>query len=208
LRFNRLTWSLLAVSIAGASITTAFAADKEKSRFDPMPALAYPHKQTSEKVTIAAEPFESDDHASQAFGKVNPYRYGVLPVLVVIQNNSPDALKVDQMRLTYTLPDRTRIEATPAGDIKFLRGTRAPKGLPGPAGGIHITKAPKNPLAEWEIEGRAFAARMIPPGQSASGFFYFQVPESSQAATVTADGLFDPVTNKELYYFEIPMSGN
>jgi hypothetical protein len=129
-------------------------------------------------------------------------------VLVVIQNNSPDALKVDQMRLTYTLPDRTRIEATPAGDIKFLRGTRAPKGLPGPAGGIHITKAPKNPLAEWEIEGRAFAAKMIPPGQSASGFFYFQVPESSQAATVTADGLFDPVTNKELYYFEIPMSGN
>jgi hypothetical protein len=139
---------------------------------------------------------------------VNPYRYGVLPVLIVIQNNSPDALKVDQMRLTYTLPDRTRVEATPAGDIKFLRGTRAPRGLPGPTGGIHITKAPKNPLAEWEIEGRAFVAKMIPPGQSASGFFYFQVPESSQAATVTVDGLSDPVTNKELYYFEIPMSGN
>ena len=32
----------------------------------------------------------------------------------------------------------------------------------------------KNPLDTWEIEGRAFAAEMLPPGQSASGFFYFQ----------------------------------
>lgn len=186
----------------------AFGAENEKTRFDAKAASTYPHKQTSEKVTIAAEPFETDEQAAQAFGKVNPWRYGVLPVLVVIQNDSPDALRVDQMRLIYTLPDRTKVESTPAGDIRFIHGTKAPKPLPGPTGGLKLGKAPKNPLAEWEIEGRAFAAKMIPPGQSASGFIYFQVPESSQAATVTVDGLVNPVTNKELYYFEIPMSGN
>ena len=171
------------------------------------PAAAYPHRQTSEKITIAAEPMETDEQTREAFGKVNPYRYGVLPVLLVIQNDGPDAIKVDRIKLIYSLPDGTRIEATPAQDVRFIRGTQAPNRLPGLAGGTVIKKTPKNPLAEWEIEGRAFAAKMVPAGQSASGFVYFQAPQSSASASVYVSGLEDPVSGKELYFFEIPMSG-
>lgn len=204
MRFNGLRWPLLlAVSIAAAP-----GADNEKSKFEVKPAASYPHRQTSEKVTIAAEPMETDEQTREAFGKVNPYRYGVLPVLIVIQNDGPDAIKVDRIKLAYTLPDRTRVEATPAQDLRFIHGAREPRGLPGPTGGIRITRPPKNPLAEWEIEGRAFAAKMVPAGQSASGFFYFQVSHSSAAASVYVSGLEDPVSGKELYFFEIPMSGN
>jgi len=170
-------------------------------------AGAYPHHQTSEKITIAAEPMETDEQAHEAFGKVNPYRYGVLPVLLVIQNDGPDAIKVDHIKLIYSLPDGSRIEATPAQDVRFIHGTQAPNRLPGPAGGITIKRTPKNPLAEWEIEGRAFAAKMVPAGQSASGFVYFQLEHSSAAASVYISGLEDPVSGKELYFFEIPMSG-
>jgi hypothetical protein len=183
-------------------------ADNDKSRFEVKAVAAYPHRQSSEKVTIAAEPAETDEQTTEPFGKVNPYRYGVLPVLIVIQNDGSDAIRVDRMRFAYTLPDHTKVEATPAQDLRFIHGARTPKGLPGPTGGIKLTKAPKNPLAEWEIEGRAFAAKMIPPGQSASGFVYFQVPQSSQAASVVISGLENAVNGKELYYFEIPMSGN
>ncbi len=70
-----------------------------------------------------------------------------------------------------------------------------------------MRKAPKNPLAEWEIEGRSFAAKMIPAGESASGFIYFQTQVTSAAASVYVSGITDPVTRKELFYFEIPMSG-
>jgi hypothetical protein len=171
------------------------------------PVNAYPHRQTSEKVTIAAESTETDEQTAEPFGKVNPWRYGVLPVLLVIQNDGPDAIRVDHLKLEYTLPDRTRVEATPAQDIRFLHGVKTPKGLPGPTGGIKISKGPKNSLAEWEIEGRAFAAKMLPPGQSASGFVYFQAPHASQAASIVVSGLENAVTGKELYYFEIPMSG-
>jgi hypothetical protein len=150
---------------------------------------------------------ETDEQTREAFGKVNPYRYGVLPVLLVIQNDGPDAIKVDRIKLIYSLPDGKRIEATPAQDVRFIHGTQAPNRLPGPAGGITIKRTPKNPLAEWEIEGRAFAAKMVPAGQSASGFVYFQVAQSSAAASVYVSGLEDPVSGKELYFFEIPMSG-
>jgi hypothetical protein len=201
LRFNGLRWPLLlAVSIAASG------ADDDKPRFDAKPASAYAHKLTSEKVTIAAEPMETDEQTREPFGKINPYRYGVLPVLIVIQNDGPDAIRIDRMRLIYTLPDRSKVEATPAQDVRFIHGTKQPKTVSAPTGGVKIAKGPKNPLAEWEIEGRAFAAKMLPPGQTASGFVYFQVPQSSQAATVTIDGLVNAVTGKELYYFEIPMS--
>ncbi len=181
--------------------------DNEKAKFEVKPAATYPHHQTSEKVTIAAEAMETDEQTHDAFGKVNPNRYGVLPVLIVIQNDGPDAIKIDRIKFGYTLPDGKRVEATPAQDVKFIHGTRAPQRLPGQIG-IPIKRSPKNPLAEWEIEGRAFAAKMVPAGQSASGFVYFQVEQTSAAASVDISGLADPVSGKELYYFEIPMSGN
>lgn len=211
MRFNRLRWLLLLVSIAGVSIAGAIgvsaAADKENTKFEVRPAASYPHHQTSEKITIAAQALQTDEETHDAFGKVNPFRYGVLPVLVVIQNDSPDALKVDRMKLVYTLPDRTKVEATPAQDVRYLH-SKEPRGVQAPTAGLPIKHTPKNPLAEWEIEGRAFAAKMIPAGQSASGFVYFQAPQTSAAASVYISGLEDPVTGKELYYFEIPMSGN
>ena len=141
MRFNGLNWSLL----LAVSISTALGADSEKSKFEVKPAAAYPHHQTSEKITIAAEPMETDEQTHEAFGKVNPYRYGVLPVLLVIQNDGTDAIKVDRMKLVYSLPDGTRIEATPAQDVRFIHGTQAPNRLPGLAGGTVIKKNPEKP---------------------------------------------------------------
>jgi hypothetical protein len=205
LRFNGFEKCLVLFLV---SITALAGADNDKAEFKARPVADYPHRQTSEKLTIAAQPMETDDETREAFGKVNPNRYGVLPVLLVIKNDGPDAIRLDQMKLVYNLPGGTHLEATPAQDVRFLNGVREPKGLPGPTGGIAIKRNPKNPLAEWEIEGRAFSAKMLPAGQSASGFAYFQVPQTSAAASVYISGLVNAVTGKELYYFEIPMSGN
>jgi hypothetical protein len=182
------------------------AADNDKTTFQAKPVSEYPHRQTSEKVTIAASPFMTDEQTKEPFGKLNPWRLGVLPVLVVIQNDGKDAIRTDRLKFVYVLPDNGRIEATPAGDVKYLEGARRPKTVQGPLGGVHVSKG-KSPLGEWEIEGRAFSAKMIPPGQSASGFVYFQTPDSSDAASIYISGLVNAASGNELYYFEIPLSG-
>jgi hypothetical protein len=201
---------ILFVSIALAGVADRAAAADDKTTFQAKPVTEYAHKQTSEKVTIAVEPFITDDQAKEAFGKVNPWRSGILPVLVVVRNDSGNAIRMDRVRFMYELPDRTKVEATPAGELRFLRGAKAP---PNPnerpsVGGVRLGKSTKNPLAEWEIEGRAFAAKVIPPGQSASGFVYFQTQVTSAAASIYVSGLTNAVTGNELYYFEIPLSGN
>lgn len=206
MRINAL--SVFAAAFVSIAFTALALGADDKPRFLAKPAADYPHKMTSEKVTIAAEPIITDDQAKEAFGKLNPWRYGVLPVLVVIQNDTPSALRVDRAQFTYVLPDRSKIESIPAGEIRFLQGPKVPGTTKGPSSPIKLGKAKGSPLAAWEIEGRAFAAKMIPPGQSASGFIYFSATTTSDAASLYISGLSNALTGAELYYFDIPMSGN
>ena len=60
-----------------------------------------------------------------AFGKLNPYQYGVLPVLVVIQNDSDKAIRLDRLKVEYVGPNRDRVEATPAKDVRYLQAAAA-----------------------------------------------------------------------------------
>jgi len=186
------------------SITVALAADKDKPRLEINPAGSYPHHMTSQGLTIAAIPYETEEQAKTAFGKVNPNAHGILPILVVVENNSPNTIRLERMKLEYTAQGSVKIENTPAAEVRFLRGAREPRMTPGPTvGGVRVNRN-KNPLAEWEIEGRAFSAKMIPPNDKASGFFYFQTGSRGGASLVVA-GLRDAKSGEELFFFEIPL---
>ncbi len=182
------------------------AGEKEQPKFTPGPATSYPTRQTISGVTVAAVALRSDGETEPAFGKVNPYKYGVLPVLVVIQNDSNRAIALESIKVEFLFPDRDRVESTPAADLKYISGPSAPNVYAGPVpqSPVHISKGKKNPLAEWQIEGRAFAARMLAPKDSASGFFYFRATWQS-GATLYLTGLREPSTGKELFYFEVPL---
>jgi hypothetical protein len=192
------------------SIAVAFGGfnggDKEHAKFEPLPVDQYPNHQTENGVTLASLPYETKQQAEPAFGKVNPYEYGVLPILLVIRNNSKAAIRVDRIHVQYMWPDRTKIDPTPPRDVKYI-GAKAPgRNIPTPLPmGIPHASKPKQPLGEWEIEGRAFAAEMIPPGESAHGFFYFQTGHRT-GSTLFVSGLKNATTNQELIYFELPLA--
>ena len=185
------------------SITAAFAADKE-TPFKAQPAASYPAHQTSQQITIGADPYTDSEKLKLAFGKLDPNEHGVLPVLIVIQNDNPGTLRVANMKVEYLGPNRERIEATPAREVKYLRPPQRPNMIPGPGTTVKVLKTKKNPLDAWEIEGRAFAAQMIPAGNTASGFFYFQTTLQPRS-TIYVSGINEASTGKELLYFEIPL---
>ena len=183
------------------SITAAFAADKEP--FKAAPASSYPHRQTNDAITVAVDPYVSGDKVKAAFGKVDPYEYGVLPVLVVIQNDGKEAIRLDRMKVEYVGPRNQRVEPTPPKEVRYAHGPQRPSVAAGPGGRVAI-KSKKNPLDAWEIDGRGFAAQMLPAGQAASGFFYFQA-ELQPGATIYVSGIREASTGKELFYFEAPL---
>ena len=179
----------------------AWAGDKEKTPFKPGPASSYPGFQTLDKITIAAVPFITEEQAQQAFGKVNPYQHGVLPVLVVLENGTGKALRLE-LQAELVEPDRQHLEAVPAEDVPRLQGPKQPK-IPGtsPLPPLHKNKSP---LDTWEIVGRAFNARMAPIGDTVSGFFYFQA-RYRPGSKLYLTGIKDAGTGKDYFYFEVPL---
>ena len=186
------------------SIAAALAADKQPPPFKPGPASSFTNRQTNNKVTMGAEPYMMGEKVKAAFGKLDPYQYGVLPVLVVIQNDSGVSIRLDAIHAEYVGPNGDRVDATPAHDVRYLRPAQRPALVPGPAP-IIIKK--KNPLDAWEIEGRAFAAQMLATGQSASGFFYFQTG-LQRGATIYITGMKEAQSGKDLLFFELPLSAD
>ena len=188
------------------SIAAGLAADKN-APFRPGPAASYPRHQTISKLTIAADVYAARERTKTAFGKFDPAKYGILPILVVMRNDSAKALRLDRMRVEYIRPDRRSIDPIPAEDIPYLRGSKKPKisrvPYPNPVPGLG-GRSRKNPLGASAIQERAFTARMLPPNDSASGFFYFQTANHT-GAMLYITGVSEAATGQELFYFEIPL---
>ncbi len=184
-----------------SSITsTAFAIGE--STFKAPRAEDMKSKTALDNVIIGVEAFNTREKTEKAFGKVDPNKFEVLPVLVVIQNNRKTALKVSPLEVQYIVPGQGKIDALIGEDILSAGGgpsrpNLGPRPLPIPQ------RRKKNPLAAPEIEGRAFAAKMIAAGESASGFFYFNIQHRT-TAKLYISGLTDATTQQGLFYFEVP----
>jgi hypothetical protein len=180
----------------------SWADNKADAKFSPGPASSYPARQTNDHVTVAVAAYDTEELAHSAFGKLNPNQYGVLPVLAIIQNDTDQALRLDQLEVEYTGVDGRHVEATPAADIQVLGGTERPNMPTGSP--IPRLRKHKNPLNAWEIEGRSFSAKLLPPHDSAHGFFYFQTgPRPGSKFYLT--GIKVASTGKDILYFEIPL---
>jgi hypothetical protein len=194
--------SLLLLLGLVASISVAPGIDKDK-KFTP-PALSSIKSQiTNNGVTVAAVPYNTEELAKSAFGKVNPYEHGVLPVLVIIQNDNKQAIQIGKMQVEYIDRDRSRIENTPGSEVQYLKAPKRPNMNPSPIPGLGRGK--KNPLAAEEIEMRGWAAKMLPPGESAHGFFYFRTGHRP-GAKLYLTGMEEAASGKELFYFEVPLN--
>lgn len=197
--FKKLT-PLLAIA---ASISAARAVAKDKGRFVPPAIDSVETKQTADGITIAAVPYNTESLARTAFGKLNPYEHGILPVLVLIRNNSKETLSLQSLLAEYIDKSRDRIEATPASDVKYTYGPKRPSMNPSPIPGIRLG-GKKNPLAAEEIEIRAWSAKMLPPGESAFGFLYFQTGHRT-GSHLYLTGIRQASTKRDLIYFDVPL---
>ena len=177
---------------------------KSDAKFSPGPASSYASKQSNGNVTVAAVAYDSEELAHTAFGKLDPSQHGVLPVLVIIQNDTAQALRLDHLEVEYTGGDGRHVDATPASEVVYLGAPpRRPSNTQVPSPFPQI-KRNKNPLNAWEIEGRAFAAKMLPAHESANGFFYFQV-RHLPGAKFYLTGIKEAATGKDILYFDISL---
>lgn len=191
------------VLIVGA---TAFLFAADNTSFHPGRAADYSH-QTSEKVTIGAKAYDTRPLVTEAFGKkLNLLDYGVLPVLVVVENNRTKTVDLRGIQVSLVAADGRHVDAVSPDELFSLgtpHGSRSPGASQVPLP-IPLPKK-KNPFTSPALVERSFNAKMLPPGESASGFFYFEA-KSEPGDKVYLNGLEEQPGAHELLYFEFPLT--
>ena len=194
-------FAILSITSAAALLAGGFG--NEARHFRPGAADAYPH-QKSEDVTVGAKPYTGDAQIGEAFGKkIDFAKYGVVPVLVVIENQRRMALDLRYLEVTLVASDGRHAKAVAPEELPFLASHPGKPSPPGMKSPIPLPKR-KNPLNTTEISERAFAAKVIPPGDSASGFLYFEA-QAEPGDKVYLNGLRDARSGQELLYFEFAL---
>jgi len=195
---------LPSITLAAALFLGARASDDEP--FRTLAASEYAH-QTVQQVIVGAKAYDTHELTAQAFGKkADLLKYGVFPVLVVVENKRADSLDLRQLEVSLVASDGRHVSAVSPDELPFLakNGKRQPSG-PAIALPVPMPKK-KNPLADDSIVARAFVAKMLPPGDSASGFFYFEA-RAERGDSIDLNGLREARSGKEIMYFEFPLNG-
>lgn len=151
----------------------AFAAKKAPPA---LAASAYVAKDTheKEKVTVAAEPFDSRDKGE--FFRVDYYGHSLMPIRLIIQNDSDAPLDLNQARIQLIGEDGTKLPAATPEEMNrrlFRFNDIKERHIPGTP--INYHKAPVDKKILDDDKDFGFSQTIVPPHTSASGFLFYDV---------------------------------
>jgi hypothetical protein len=202
IRIAALVASLLALFALAAYAKKEFAMPSAQS------AATYPAHEahTDEGVTVAVDPYDMADKAAIF---TIPYNdAGLLPIFVVVTNNSDQPVSLTSMKAQFITVRRIKISPATRDDV-YRRISRpsastSPYPLPFPRKKI---KGGVSREANDEIQNAQFSAQAVEPHSTQAGFMFFDVDGISQplaGAHFFLTGIRN-AKGDELFYFDIPL---
>lgn len=183
-------------------------AGKEFTMPKTQPAAAYPAHDyhSNEKVTVGLDPYNTPEKTK--IFVVNYHELDLLPVLMVITNDSDSPISLTDIKAQLVTGDGTKLSPATEDDVyrrvshPNATGARVP--LPFPTGRV---KGGVN-TKEWsEITNAQFKAKAVEPRGSQAGFLFFDVSgvqNPLKGATFYLTRVHDASGN-DLMYFEVPL---
>jgi hypothetical protein len=173
-------------------------------------AKAYPahDEHTTEKVAIAADPYDTPGKAS--IFSVNFRDNGLLPVFFVVTNDGSQPVSIANMDVTLITANNSKLTPISPEDIYRRLSNPQANTNPGPLPFPIPHKKVKGAISKREmdeIESSQFAAKAVEPRTTQSGFLFFDVggiTEPLAGAHIDITGVAD-AKGVELMYFEISM---
>jgi hypothetical protein len=183
-------------------------AAKEFSMPKAQPAFSFPahDHHAGENVTVALDPY--DTPAKENIFVVKYREHDLLPVLLIITNDSDEPIQLTDMKAELVTADRTKLIPDSEDDI-FRRishpnasGTHYPIPFP-----TKKAKGGVNSKEMNEIQSAQFRAKAVEPRSSQAGFLFFDVsdvPNPLAGARFYLTGVRNSSGN-DLMYFEVPL---
>ena len=172
------------------------------------PAFSYPahDHHGNENVTVALDAYNTP--AKAGIFTVHYAENDLLPVLVVMTNDSEQPVQLSEMKAELVTADRTKLTPMDEDDI-FRRlshpkasGTRYPVPFP-----TKKAKSGVDSKSRDEVQSALFRARAVEPRSTQAGFMFFDVSDLSnplRGANFYLTGVRD-TSGHELMYFEVSL---
>lgn len=163
-----------AVALLLALAAPAFAAKKEAPPV--LAATAYVSHETHEKehVTVAAEPFDTRDKGN--FFRVDYSGHSILPIRLIIANDSDAPLDLNQVRIQLIASDGTKLPAaTPEELNRRLFRFNDIKQKRIPCTPITYRPTPVDKKILDDDKDFSFTQTTIPAHSSANGFLFYDI---------------------------------
>jgi hypothetical protein len=186
----------------------ALASDHKPPPVQPATAFAAVDTHTDEKISIAAEPYDTKE--KESLFRVDYLGHGVMPIRIVVTNNGDRAINLSEARILLFTSDGDKIRAAEPEDVERLmtrkerESTKIP--MPTPLPPIKLKPKASNKEIEADFNDFEYSAIVVEPHTTRAGFLFYDVSDldrplagsSLQVRRVRdADG-------KELFSFEIP----
>lgn len=169
-------------------------------------------------LAIFVDPYTDPARAKEKFGKANPLEAGILPLEVMMQNDTeqPIRIKLDTIQLEVRLRNGSR------QDIDWLTAEETavliahPGGNPNSPGQRRLPVPLGIPVGDKKAEKIAAVLRpftldadIIPPMGKIQGFLYFNLARDMELAAKSSLYVPDLViipSNKVMIFFDVPLS--
>jgi hypothetical protein len=181
--------------------------------FNPPPAehaktYALAEAHDDEHAVIAIDPYDAAPKI--AIFKIKYKEIGFLPVRLIISNDGPKPLMLDNLKIEYISARRDRREPASKDDI-YRRISHPEKATSKPPVQLPIPGPRKPPTAinrdsRDEVDSAMFVTVPVMPHSTNSGFLFFDVAgiENPEAgAHLYLSGI--KAGTQELFYFDIPL---
>jgi hypothetical protein len=172
----------LAVICIFLGVMALQAGDYQARTVKVLPFESYPAKTEIGGVTIAADPYESNDKSYTAFDIKNLNSRGYYPVHVIVRNGSQNYLNIRTRNIVLITSTGQQLYSTPATvvveDVSNSKSTKL-----------------GSPLSDFT--GKELTNRLVDPGSVIDGFLFFFTPVPKKADFFVGTTLYIPKLEEE-----------
>lgn len=195
-------------------VTLAFSANALEAKYkikdlQLRAADQYESHQDFQGLVIGAYPCDTLERTLEVFDTEKLHEKGILPVVLVIENNNEFPVQILGEEIYLVAPDQSRSPSLPYVDVLLEITLRRPLSSQTSRREVLLQRSvPKDMFLDFQHKD--LGSRLIAPQSSDYGVVFFRMPENSdlQGHYLYIPQIFNFISGEPLIFFEFELKGS